>query len=70
MNYNKHFLIVYTPKIPHNYKNKRFLVSPNSLYKYIGVKNANKLLYEAFNSLLTKTTYKLRKCGKLEFYSK
>lgn len=70
MNYNKHFLIVFTPKKQGDYKNKRFLVSPNNLYNHIGEKNANKLLYEAYYSNLYKTTFKLRKYGKLEFYSK
>lgn len=70
MNFNTHFLIVYTPKDSNLYLNKRFLVSANQLYKYIGYDNANRLLYEAFSSLLNKTTFKLRKYGKVEFYSK
>jgi len=70
MNYNKHFLIVFSPKDKTLYSSKRFLVSANQLYKYIGLENANKLLYKAYYSLLTKTTFKLRKYGKLEFYSK
>jgi hypothetical protein len=67
---NLHFRIVFTPKNPNYYPNKRFLVSPNQLFKYIGSKNANKAILEAFESLQVKTIKKYRKYGKIEIYSK
>jgi hypothetical protein len=70
MNYNKHFLIVFTPNDKLLYSLKRFLVSANQLYKYIGLFNSYKALQTAFLSPLGKTTLKYRKHGKLEFYSK
>lgn len=70
MNYNKHFLIVFTPNDKLLYSSKRFLVSANQLHKYIGLFNSCKALETAYLSSLYKVTLKYRKYGKLEFYSK
>lgn len=70
MNVNKHFRIVFTPKDPKQYINKRFLVSANQLYKYVTYTNAQEAFNEAFSCPLYKFTIKFRKYGKLEFYSK
>lgn len=70
MNYNKHFLIVFSPNDKLLYSSKRFLVSANQLYKYVGLLNSNKALQTAFLSPLGKIIIKYRKYGKLEFYSK
>lgn len=62
-------LIVYTPKLP-IYPNKRFLVSPNQLQKYISQQNANKVISEAKILKTNKRTLKFRKFGKIEIYLK
>lgn len=68
---NNYFLLVFTPKENKNiYPNKRFLISINQLHNYVGRQNSNKAIETAFNSKEYKITIKLRKYGKLEFYSK
>lgn len=70
MNVNNEFLIVFTPKKPHQYNSNRFLISFNRLPDYINVKNANICYNRIKKSKLDKTTFKFRKYGKIEFYSK
>ena len=63
------FNIVFTPnqKI---YNYPRFLVSKNTLKKYITEKNANKVLESIKNQQTNKSTLKFRKYGKIEIYLK
>lgn len=63
------FLLVFTPKF-NLYNNSRFLVSHNTLYKYITSKNANKVILHAKNQNVNKTTIKFRKYGKIDIYLK
>ena len=62
-------LIVFEP-INKQYNFKRFLISINTLPKYITQKNANKVLLKAQKMKTNKTTIKFRKYGKIEIYLK
>lgn len=63
-------LIVYSPRLHKAFPNKRFLVSPNQLTKYVGIQNANKAILKAQNLKTNKCTLKFRSYGKLEIYLK
>lgn len=63
------FNIVFTPK-ENKYNYPRFLVSKNTLKKYITEKNANKVLKSIKNQVTNKSTLKFRKYGKIEIYLK
>ncbi len=67
---NNEAFIVFTPKLPHNYVNKRFLISANRLSNYITDNNANKALQTIQNMQTDKVTLKFRKFGKIEIYLK
>lgn len=68
---NKNFRIVFQPKQAELFGNKRrFAVGAGSLAKYIGQENANKAIQRAFVSPLDKAQVKLRKFGRIDFYSK
>lgn len=61
--------IVFSPK-NQVYNFPRFLVSKNTLPKYIGEKNANKVILAIENQNTNKVTLKFRKYGKIEIYLK
>ena len=61
--------IVYTPK-ENIYNYPRFLVSINTLEKYITEKNANRVRKSIKNQKTNKNTLKFRKYGKIEIYLK
>lgn len=61
--------IVFTPK-EDKYNYPRFLVSKNTLKKYITEKNANKVLESIKNQKTNKVTLRFRKYGKIEIYLK
>lgn len=63
------FNIVFTPK-ENIYNYPRFLVSINTLSKYITEKNANKVIESTKKLKTNKTTLKFRKYGKIEIYLK
>ena len=63
-------LVVFTPKVPTEYKYKRFFISYNRLEYYVGTKNANTARLRRDKSKTDKTTVKFRKYGKLEFYER
>lgn len=64
----KDILIVFEPK--DKTLGRRFLVSKNTLHKYITENNANKVLKIAENQTLNKSTIKFRKYGKINIYLK
>lgn len=68
--FNREAFIVFTPKLPTSYNNKRFLISANRLSFYITNNNANKVLQAIKNSQTDKTTLKFRKYGKIDIYLK
>lgn len=63
------FKIVYQPNPELGYEKRRFYISWNRLWYYIGYENANKALERAYDSGLDKYRVKLRKFGIVDFYS-
>jgi hypothetical protein len=64
-------LVVFTPKYPELYKNRRrFLVTRNTLEKYVTSQNANKCLLYAMSCDKDKCTVNLRNYGRVEIYYK
>jgi len=64
-------LVVFEPKNKHNYKNRRrFLITLNTMSKYIGEKNAQALKFELKEIRTDKHTRKYRSHGKIEIYWK
>jgi hypothetical protein len=71
MSINREFRIVFQPKNPAEFNNRRrFAVGANSLQDYVGEYNANQAISRAFASSGDKSTVRLRKFGKLDFYVK
>lgn len=69
--HNRDFRIVFQPKNPELYGGKRrFAVGANSLHKYIGLENAHNAFVRALKSKSDNVTVKLRKLGRIDFYSK
>jgi len=68
--FNKNFIITFQPKNPLFYGKRRFSVGANSLFKYIGIINANKALLKALNSKDDKCIVRFRKYGSVTFYVK
>lgn len=61
--------IVFTPK-EKKYNYPRFLISINTLSKYITEQNANKVRESIKKQKTNKSTLKFRKYGKIEIYLK
>lgn len=71
INVNKEFIVVFQPKQPELYSNKRrFAIGGKSLAKYIGEYNAEVALERAWNAGEDKYRVKLRKHGIVDFYTK
>lgn len=69
--FNAHFRVVLTPNDREQFGNRRrFMVTANSLINYVGFDNANTAVLRAFNSQEYKYTVRLRKYGRIDFYSK
>lgn len=68
----KDFNLVFQPseELRKKYGRRRFLISPRMLPEYVGRKNANNAVLKAFESSDDKVSIKLRKHGKLDFYTK
>lgn len=68
---SKNFKCVYSPnEVLRGTKRNRFFVSINQLHKYVGVENTYKASIRVLGCKADKCTVKLRKYGKLDFYSK
>lgn len=71
MTLNREFKIVFQPKDPGNFGDKRrFAVGAYSLGKYVGEMNAKTALSRALKSKDDKCTVRLRKHGRIDFYTK
>lgn len=71
LNFNKEFYFVYSPsKGLYPDFSPRFLVSVNTLKKYIGENNANKVILKASCLIHDKCTLRFRKYGKIDIYLK
>lgn len=66
------FNLVYqpSPELRKIHKRRRFLISPRMLHEYVGPENAYKANKRAFDTSEDKLSIKLRKYGKLDFYTK
>lgn len=68
---NREFIIVFQLNNPDEFHGKRrFAVGANSLDRYVGKKNAKTAVSRALNSKDDKCTVRLRKHGRIDFYSK
>lgn len=67
---NRDFRIVFTEKKEEGKKRKRHFISSNTLNRYVGEHNANRLILAIESIKVDKVTFKFRKYGKIEIYSK
>jgi hypothetical protein len=68
--YAKEFYVVVQPYQNLGYKKRRWLVSLNNLYRYIGSHNANTALTKALSMRTDKHRFKFRTFGIVDFYVK
>lgn len=66
------FNLVYQPseEMRKKHGRRRFLISPNVLHEYVGDNNAETAILKAYSTGADKLSIKLRKYGKLDFYTK
>jgi hypothetical protein len=70
-NLNYHFKVVFSPKEPQMYQDrKRFYISINRLSFYVGQNNSLAVITALKVCTTDKSTMRFRKYGKLEIYSK
>lgn len=71
MTINAEFRIVFQPKNPALFNNRRrFAIGGGQIAKYIGEHNAEVAIERAFNGTSDKCVVKLRKQGTIIFYNK
>jgi hypothetical protein len=68
--YNKEYYVNVQPYPELGYKKRRWLVSPNNLYLYIGSHNANTALVRASKMTTDKLRLRFRSFGIVDFYLK
>ncbi len=68
--YNRDYRVVVQPYYSLGYRYRRFLISANSLWKYVGSYNANTAFVKASRMRSDKMRLKFRSFGIVDFYLK